>query len=363
MMATTDKLYIIDPNADEAKRQRRRIQNKLNQRARRQRVQENRPESQHSARRPYRVGRWRLEFERGAGESNSVPVATETTVIIVNSSSEGDRDRQETSAAAKPRQLLALTASVNECGISTYGSFYRESGPSRECDSSISVSADHHLLHLIHLNVSRGLRQNKAYLLRFTSYYLPGYTSPNNLPTPTNTTEVHPDVLFYGSTLIATSENGFLPNTLAPTKAQMSLVHATWINILPFPRMRENLIRWEGFFDHAEFIQDLVGDLVDTRPMSSTRQVQADSALSGMAMPRSELKLKLPNSIDDDDEITANRNGLIIWGEPYNVESWELTPGFLRKWMWTVEGCEELIASSNYWRRVRGEESIDFRLH
>jgi hypothetical protein len=60
----------------------------------------------------------------------------------------------------------------------------------------------------------------------------------------------------------------------------------------------------------------------------------------------------------DDDEITATRNGLIIWGEPYRAESWEATPGFLRKWAWAVVGCEELIASTNRWRGVRGEGPV-----
>jgi hypothetical protein len=60
----------------------------------------------------------------------------------------------------------------------------------------------------------------------------------------------------------------------------------------------------------------------------------------------------------DEDEVTAERKGLIVWGEPYDMRSWEATPGFLAKWSWAVEGCDDLIQSSNRWRQMRGEEPI-----
>lgn len=40
------------------------------------------------------------------------------------------------------------------------------------------------------------------------------------------------------------------------------------------------------------------------------------------------------------------------------MKSWEATPGFLAKWTWIVEGCEELVEISNYWRMKRGEEPM-----
>lgn len=60
----------------------------------------------------------------------------------------------------------------------------------------------------------------------------------------------------------------------------------------------------------------------------------------------------------DEDEITAGRKGLIVWGEPYDRQSWEATPGFLAKWSWAVAGCDDLIESSNRWRLMRGEEPM-----
>lgn len=65
-----------------------------------------------------------------------------------------------------------------------------------------------------------------------------------------------------------------------------------------------------------------------------------------------------PGTIDADDGVTAGRKGLIVWGEPHEIQSWEATPGFLAKWAWAVEGCEELVEISNRWRMRRGEDPM-----
>lgn len=59
-----------------------------------------------------------------------------------------------------------------------------------------------------------------------------------------------------------------------------------------------------------------------------------------------------------DDEITGNRKGLIVWGECWDPEAYEITPGFLKKWSWLLKGCEDLIVSSNVWRAKRNEEPL-----
>ena len=56
---------------------------------------------------------------------------------------------------------------------------------------------------------------------------------------------------------------------------------------------------------------------------------------------------------------TNGRNGLIVWGEPWDPHGWEASEGFLRKWGWTVAGEPEIAAATNHWRSVRGEEAID----
>ncbi|KAJ5105733.1 hypothetical protein NUU61_003080 [Penicillium alfredii] len=112
------------------------------------------------------------------------------------------------------------------------------------------------------------------------------------------------------------------PGPLAPTQAQMSNTHSSWISLLPFPKMRETLIRWEACFDHTEFVKDLIGNLMDHVHFSAPQSSQ-----------RPGLTLKLILSRGSDDEA---RSGLIVWGEPYRAGSWEATPGFLCKWAWAV---------------------------
>jgi hypothetical protein len=41
---------------------------------------------------------------------------------------------------------------------------------------------------------------------------------------------------------------------------------------------------------------------------------------------------------------------------------WEVTEGFLRKWGFLLEGCDELIESTNRWRALRGEERLIIEL-
>ncbi|KAJ0417408.1 hypothetical protein BJY00DRAFT_206151 [Aspergillus carlsbadensis] len=79
---------------------------------------------------------------------------------------------------------------------------------------------------------------------------------------------IHPATLFHGPSLITLVTNpAYLPITLTPTEPQMQAVHATWVNSLPFPRMRKNLPHpLQGVFRSfgGEFLVDLVGDFVDT---------------------------------------------------------------------------------------------------
>ncbi|KAL3485818.1 hypothetical protein BJX62DRAFT_247236 [Aspergillus germanicus] len=148
--------------------------------------------------------------------------------------------------------------------------------------------------------------------------------------------------------------NPNMPLSLIPTNLQQTHDHSMWINVIPFPRIRDNLIRCEGRFDYGELMQDLTGELMTStlaprrRGTSNTTTGPQEDRLSS---------LSLPSGIDTD-EVTSGRNGLIVWGEPHDPQSWEATPGFLAKWTWAVEGCEESVEISNTWRMIRGEEPM-----
>jgi hypothetical protein len=40
------------------------------------------------------------------------------------------------------------------------------------------------------------------------------------------------------------------------------------------------------------------------------------------------------------------------------VANWEVSPGFLRKWGWLLNGCEEMLRATDEWRESRGEASL-----
>lgn len=61
-----------------------------------------------------------------------------------------------------------------------------------------------------------------------------------------------------------------------------------------------------------------------------------------------------------DEEVSRHdeRDGMIVWGEPWDVYSWELMEGFVKKWACMLVDCDDLIQSTNRWRVKRGEEPL-----
>lgn len=58
---------------------------------------------------------------------------------------------------------------------------------------------------------------------------------------------------------------------------------------------------------------------------------------------------------------SKSRTGLIIWGEPWDPDGWEVTSSFLERWGWILEGCDELMLSTNRWRAKRCERPLRLR--
>ena len=138
-----------------------------------------------------------------------------------------------------------------------------------------------------------------------------------------------------------------MPHCLLPTQLQMNCPHPMWMDLFPFPEIRDNLIRRQYSFNHKNFLKSLFGDLVYV--MSPAGQYQV-GPVSIPSLPRHQQQ---DGSLPGDD-----REGLILWGEPYLKENWEATPLFLAKWSWVVEGCRELVDISNRWRIRRGEDPL-----
>ncbi|PYH98849.1 hypothetical protein BO71DRAFT_315418, partial [Aspergillus ellipticus CBS 707.79] len=108
-----------------------------------------------------------------------------------------------------------------------------------------------------------------------------------------------------------------LPASLQPTHVQRSIPHHPWLDFFPFPEMRDNLIR-AGEFDDDQLCTDVMGFW----------------------------------------NLSTESCGLLVWGEPADPASWEVSEAFIKKWPWVVRGLPALMESTNRWRRKRGERVI-----
>ncbi|KAL1882559.1 hypothetical protein Plec18167_002975 [Paecilomyces lecythidis] len=110
-----------------------------------------------------------------------------------------------------------------------------------------------------------------------------------------------------------------LPPVLFPTTLQRTITHHPWIDPFPHPSIRDALLIADGTYNDVELCNDLIGECGDSG--------------SGQA-------------------------GIIIWGDPWDAYAWEMTEEFARKWFWIFSGCRELLVSTNYWRTQRGERRL-----
>jgi len=112
-----------------------------------------------------------------------------------------------------------------------------------------------------------------------------------------------------------------VPTSLIPTSMQLRTRHHPWLDLFPLPKIRDNLL-----------------------------------TAAGAITPEDEHRL-----FDDVMESGGGKDewaGLLIWGEPWDHQSWEISGPFLRRWGWVIRGCPEIIASTNHWRSQRGEKPI-----
>ncbi|TDZ15976.1 hypothetical protein Cob_v011072 [Colletotrichum orbiculare MAFF 240422] len=297
-----------------AKKQHRKFQNRLNQRARRLRIKEQDPDSVQRPR-PFQVRRWRVD--------------------------EAENRLSSTSSTSKGATATSIHRPAPHTDIDTGTSAFT---PKHAAPPSIifPLSTDH-LLHLVQYNVFRAFVSNK----RTINTLLTGWddSPPSRAICPIGAPYYRDDTVVYPL-------NPNIPLALIPTQLQQTQLHSSWINLIPFPGVRDNLIRHEGSFDHWDLLQDLIGEIMGVRLARQQR-----SSAVAVSEPETIRILPLIEELDED-EATAGRRGLIVWGEPYDMRSWEITPGFLRKWSWAVEGCEDIVESSNRWRLMRGEEPM-----
>ncbi|KAL2019776.1 hypothetical protein VTK56DRAFT_9220 [Thermocarpiscus australiensis] len=113
------------------------------------------------------------------------------------------------------------------------------------------------------------------------------------------------------------------PDSLRPTALQRTTVHHPWIDLFPFPRFRDNVLR------------AVAADVLDEDELCC-------------------------NIMDVSPENMSDRVGLIVWGESWDRWGWEASVPFLRKWGWLVRDCPEILEGTNRWRERRGERALRF---
>jgi hypothetical protein len=113
-----------------------------------------------------------------------------------------------------------------------------------------------------------------------------------------------------------------IPDSLQPTPLQKTLPHASWIDILPCAKMRDNAIRTSHNFDENELCRDVLGY--------------------------------------GNQELNCH---MIVWSDPWDPAGWEFSVGFMRKWGFLLRGCDRLLRETNRWRALRGEKPIIWELN
>ena len=109
---------------------------------------------------------------------------------------------------------------------------------------------------------------------------------------------------------------------LQPVTLQHQIPHDPIINILPHARLRHNI-------------------------MNAVAKSRIDAKLLSDDLRCSGGLIRIQDS--------WQRCGLIVWGSPQDLQSWEISAGFMYRWGHLLEGCEDLLASTNVWRAQRGE--------
>ncbi|EWC48746.1 hypothetical protein DRE_00051 [Drechslerella stenobrocha 248] len=165
--------------------------------------------------------------------------------------------------------------------------------------SAPKIAPDHLLLSLIHYNVIRAFLSNLSYF----------QISLSDL--------MSDDLLSTFCTSSTVPDN--LPPTLYPTAMQMLYPHHPYVDLFPCAVARDNMI---------------------------------------MMMSRD--KDLVEEAMCDDLCCTEGNSGLVVWGPPERIESWEVTPSFASKWSWLVKGCYDLQRATNRWREARGDLPIRF---
>lgn len=118
-----------------------------------------------------------------------------------------------------------------------------------------------------------------------------------------------------------------LPTHLCPTALQRTVRHHPWLDLFPFPKMRDNILEGlrDGELDEDQLANEFVCDFLDL------------------------------GAVD-----TAS---LMIWGDSWDMFGWEICPDFFRKWGPLLNGCQDVLQATNKWRTHRNAAQLSYVLN
>jgi hypothetical protein len=109
-----------------------------------------------------------------------------------------------------------------------------------------------------------------------------------------------------------------LPPGLQPTVVQRTIPHHPWLDLLPIPQMRDNLISAGESYNETQLCLDLKGY----------------------------------------GSVHTGQTGIIIWKDPWDPTGWEVSESFAHSWGWVIQGCWDLFRYTNSWRAQRNEKPL-----
>ncbi|KAL2201790.1 hypothetical protein CC79DRAFT_1281716 [Sarocladium strictum] len=115
-------------------------------------------------------------------------------------------------------------------------------------------------------------------------------------------------------------------SALQPSRAQRRIQHHPWLDLIPFIAFRDNVLA-------------AIEKLWAKQP---NRETELCEDLTGAG----ELALR------------TGRPGMMVWDDPWDACSWEVSEEFAQKWPQMLVGCHDLVTASNCWRRSRGEPTL-----
>ncbi|KAG4435612.1 hypothetical protein IFR05_008921 [Cadophora sp. M221] len=183
---------------------------------------------------------------------------------------------------------------------------------------SAPLPVDQKLMTLLHFNLVRALVQN-VHILGLDPDLM-----EDDIPSPFQASDQ--DVM----SLIAK-----LPTALRPTQVQLTVPHHPEVDGFPYPQLRDNFIRAGEALDTDEFCMDMLYGVYPEEGVSTD--------VSGCDVGN-----------------FNGRTGLIVWSDPWLSGSWEVDEGFARKYKWLLRGCRDIMESTNFWRKIRGEAPLRF---